>query len=138
MFFDVKMQESMYAWCFYRSKWINYDGANAFRGFEARRKVWFMFLEANTKMARGGQFDHPPPSLHGPCVFSKNWSSKGKPWFSVTFNVIIKHIFPENFIDIPHVIQKICRIFLSILAIVIDFSDFLTFPCYKETNDVSL
>ena len=56
----------------------------------------------------------------------------------MTFNVIIKHIFPENFIDIPHVIQKICRIFLSILAIVIDFSDFLTFPCYKETNDVSL
>ena len=44
-----------------------------------------------------------------------------KPWFSVTFNFIISHIFPENFIEVPQVIQNICRNSLSILAIFIDF-----------------
>ena len=51
----------------------------------------------------GGQFDPPP------CGFSKNVSSKErvKPWFSVTFNIIISHTFPENFIEIPQVVQRI-------------------------------
>ena len=50
----------------------------------------------------GGQFD-------APCGFSKNVSSKErvKPWFSVTFSIILSHIFPENFIEIPQVVQKI-------------------------------
>ena len=83
-----------------------------------------------------GQFDTP-------CGFSKNVLSKGgvKPCFFVTFNIIISHIFPENFIEIPQVVQKIWRISLSILAVFIDFRrflDFLIFPCYRETNDVSL
>ena len=56
----------------------------------------------------------------------------------MTLNIIISHIFPENFIEIPQVVQKIWRIFLSILAISINFSDLLTFPYYKETNNVSL
>ena len=30
-----------------------------------------------------------------------------KPWFFVTFNIILKHIFPENFIEFPQVVQKI-------------------------------
>ena len=49
-----------------------------------------------------GQFD---PT----CGFSKNVSSKEreKPWFFVTFNIIIRHIFPQNFIEIPQVVQKI-------------------------------
>ena len=74
------------------------------------------------------------------CGFLKNVSSKErlKPWFFVTVNVIIGHIFPENFIEIPLVVQKIWRISLTISAIFIDFFGFLTFPCYKETNDVSL
>ena len=50
----------------------------------------------------GGQFD----SL---CGFLKNVSSTEmvKPWFFVTFNIILKHIFPENFIEFPQVVQKI-------------------------------
>ena len=48
----------------------------------------------------GSQFD---PS---PCGFSKNVSSKErvKPWFFVTFCIIISHIFPGNFIEIPEVV----------------------------------
>ena len=50
----------------------------------------------------GSQFD----SHRG---FSKNVSSKErvKPWFFVIFNIIIDHIFPENFIETPQVFQKI-------------------------------
>ena len=42
-------------------------------------------------------------------VFSKNVSSKErvKPRFFVTFNIIIRHIFPENFIEINQVVQKL-------------------------------
>ena len=44
-----------------------------------------------------------------PCGFSKKVSSvqSMKPWFFVTFNIIISHIFPENFIEIPQVVKKI-------------------------------
>ena len=40
---------------------------------------------------------------------SKGVSSKEreKPWFFVTFNIILRHIFPENFIEFPQVVQKI-------------------------------
>ena len=64
----------------------------------------------------GGQFDPP-------CGFAKNVSSKEqvKPWFFVTFNIIISYIFPENFIEITLVVQKISIIFLSMLAVFIDF-----------------
>ena len=50
----------------------------------------------------GSQFD----PLYG---FSKNSSSRErvKLRFSVNFNIIISHIFPENFIEIPQVVQKI-------------------------------
>ena len=50
----------------------------------------------------GGQFNSP-------CGFSKNVFSKErvKPCFFVTFNIIISHTFPENFIEIPQVVQKI-------------------------------
>ena len=49
-----------------------------------------------------GQFDPP-------CGFSKNVSSKErvKPWFFMTFKIILKHIFPESFIEFPQVVQKI-------------------------------
>ena len=51
------------------------------------------------KRLGGGQFDPP-------CGFSKNVSSKErvKPWFFVTFNIISKHIFLENFIEFPQVV----------------------------------
>ena len=76
----------------------------------------------NPKTAGGSQFDPL-------CGFSKNVSSKAKvkPWFFVTFNIIKSHIFPENFIGISQVVQKIWRIYLSILAIFIDFHQFFLF-----------
>ena len=68
------------------------------------------------------QFDHP-------CGFSKIVSSRErmKPWFFVTFNVILKHIFPENFTEFPQHAQKIWRISLSILTIFIKFPQFFGF-----------
>ena len=88
----------------------------------------------NPKMA-GGESKYAPP-----CAFSKYVSSKKrlKAWFFVTFNIIISNIYPENFIEITQVVQNLWRISLSILAIFINFLDFLTFPFYKETNDASL
>ena len=70
----------------------------------------FIKNELNPKTAVGegrGQFDNPPPPPH-PCGFSKNLSSKGrvKPCFFL-FDFIISHIFPENFIEIPEVFQKL-------------------------------
>ena len=54
----------------------------------------------NPKTAGGDQFD---PS---PCGFSKSVSSKEreKPCFFVTFSIILRHIFPENFIEFPQVV----------------------------------
>ena len=46
--------------------------------------------------------------------------------------------WPENFTEIPEVVQKLWRISLSILAIFIDFHQFYGLPCYKEANGVSL
>ena len=45
-------------------------------------------------------------SMTPPVVFRKNVSSKErvKPCFFMTFNIIIRHIFPENFIEIPQVV----------------------------------
>ena len=50
----------------------------------------------------GSQFDPP-------CGLSKNVSSKERvrPRFFVTFNITISHIFRENFIEIPQVVQKL-------------------------------
>ena len=43
--------------------------------------------------------------------FSKNLFSRererAKPCFFVTFNIITSQVFPENFIEIPQVVQKI-------------------------------
>ena len=77
------------------------------------------------------------------CGFLINVSSieRLEPCFFVTFNTMLKHISPENFIGFPQVIQKIWRNYLSILATFINFPQFLEFlllPCYKESNDVSL
>ena len=56
----------------------------------------------------------------------------------VTFNIIISHIFPENVIKIPIVVQKVLKFSPLILTIFINFSDFFKFPCYKESNEVSI
>ena len=62
-----------------------------------------------------------------------------KPCFFVTFNLIISHIFPENFIDNNGPEDMKIFIFdVKVLAILVNFSDFLAFWCYKETNDVRI
>ena len=60
--------------------------------------------------------------------FSKLYRPK-RGWNPVfaTFNITISHIFPENFIDIPQAVQKIWKIFLSVLAIFIDARQFFEF-----------
>ena len=75
--------------------------------------------------------------LTSPFGFLKNVSSteRVEPCFFVAFHIILKHSFPENFIEFPQVVQKIWRKSLSILAMFINFLnilDFLTLPCYKE------
>ena len=59
----------------------------------------------------GGARGWPPSPLWFFKKCFKNVSSKErvKPWFFETFNIIISHIFPGNFIEIPQVVQKIRR-----------------------------
>ena len=47
--------------------------------------------------------------------------------FFEAFNIIKSHIFPENFIEISQVVQKIRRLSLSILVIFINFHPFFGF-----------
>ena len=47
----------------------------------------------------GVQFD--------PLVVFESSKERVKPWFFVTLIIIISHIFPENFIEITQVVQKI-------------------------------
>ena len=62
----------------------------------------------------------------------------GPVFFNFNFNIIISHIFPENAINkIPQVVQKIWRFSPSVLTLFIYFSNYLTFPYYKETNGVT-
>ena len=56
----------------------------------------------------------------------------------VTFNIVIRHIFLVIFIEISQVAQKIWRFSFSIFTIFINFPDFLTLRCNKETNGVSI
>ena len=80
------------------------------------------------------QFDSPPK-----CGFTQNISSRErvKHWFFVSFN-IISHIFPKIFIEFPQFVQNIWRYSPLILTIFFNFWDFLTYPCDKETNEVSI
>ena len=57
----------------------------------------------------GGEGEGGGVNLIPPVVFSKIVSSKQrvKPRFFVTFKIIIRYIFPENFIEIPQVVQKL-------------------------------
>ena len=65
----------------------------------------------------------PPPPL---CRFSKtifSWEEV-KPWVFVICNIIIRCIFPGNFIKIPQVVQKIRRFSSWILTVFINFLNF--------------
>ena len=98
------------------SLWWIYD----YKSANLNKKIFYLsldFLNPETAWGGEGQFDHP-------CGFSKRVSSKEreKPWFFEAFNIIFRHIFPENFIEFPQVVQKIWRNSLSILAIFHQFS----------------
>ena len=59
-------------------------------------------------LAGWGQID--PPNPQRPAYrFLKNVScvERVEPWFFVTFNIIIKHIFHEHLIEFLQVVQKI-------------------------------
>ena len=88
----------------------------------SRLQMFFRVNDLYPKMTSGSQFDLP-------CGFLKIVSSKQRmrPWFFVTFKIIIRYIFPKNFIEIHQVVQMLWRISLSILAIFIDFYQFLGF-----------
>ena len=58
----------------------------------------------------GSQFDLSPVAfrkIHPPERERERERERVKPWFCVTFNIIISHIFSENLIEIPEVVQKI-------------------------------
>ena len=66
------------------------------------------------------------------CFFPKLYLLKrGETLVFVTFNIIISHIFPENFIKILQVAQKIWRFSLPILAIFIAFYQFFGFSDFS-------
>ena len=108
--------------------------------------IYMILLDQELTLKRlGGQFDpNPPPSPPPPptlCGFSKNLSSKErlKPWFFVTFNIIISGIFPEISLKFLKSFRKyeefLCQYYLF-SSIFIEYLDCLTFLCYKETNNV--
>ena len=73
---------------------------------------------------------------NSPCDFSKNASFKErmKTCFFVTFNIILSHIFPENYIEFTQVVQKIWRVSVAILAIFINFFIFFIFWRFLVTK----
>ena len=101
-----------------------------------------MAVFVNPKKAEGGQF-HPPPLCDSSTnVFSRY---KLKPCFLVTSKIIMSHIFPENFIVIPRIVQKIRKFCPSILTIFKFFFDFFDISLLQRhqwrhhvTDDVSI
>ena len=73
-------------------------------------KFFFVYF-ARTQISVHLQFNPKTVNLTVPlpCGFPKNvsFNETVNPWFFVTLNIIICHIFPEIFIEIPQVVQKI-------------------------------
>ena len=70
------------------------------------RVIFIKINIVNPKMPGGVQIDPlPTPTPHtlSRCGFSKNVFSEEmvKHWFFVIFNINLKNIFPENFIEFP-------------------------------------
>ena len=70
-----------------------------------------------------------------PYTQNRKLGNLGKFSFTSNFDRFteIFHIFPENPIEVPQVVHKMWTINLFI-----NVSGFLTFPCYKEINDVNI
>ena len=114
---------------------VGFDQKTNFEGwpslkFTNLRLIISMVLKCYCSVAKGltlkwlgvdGKEGWGAVNLTSPCGFLKTVSSKErvKPWFFVTFNIIIGHIFPENFFEILQVFQKIWRISPSVLSIFI-------------------
>ena len=82
-----------------------------YKAFEVLFFKNFVAYFARTQIRVHLQFNTKIVNLTSPllCSFSKNVSlnERVKPPFFVTFNIIICHIIPEIFIEIPQVVQKI-------------------------------
>ena len=67
------------------------------------------------------------------CFLERGWNPDPDFW------CFLSYIFPEKLIKIQQIVWKIWKFSSSILAIFANFSDFLTFSCWrKKTNDVSI
>ena len=93
--------------------------------------IWFILTVK--RLEKRGKFDLPF------MVFPKMLfiERESEIYLFVAFKYIISHIFSEIVIETAQVVQNIWRFSPSILTTFIDFLDFLTVPCWKETNDVS-
>ena len=120
-FFNANFCRILFNICFYKQKIYSHRNEIITKQKEMFRKQQCLTLQRLEGGEEGGV---------SPCDFSKNISSKErvKSCFFVTFNIIISHIFPENLIEIPQVVQKTWRISLSILIIFINFHQFFGFP----------
>ena len=68
---------------------MGYSGDNVGKGYDCLCKFFFGCKEALTLKKGGGL---------------RETRERVEPYFFVTFNIIIRHIFPENVIEIPRVI----------------------------------
>ena len=94
-----------------------------------RLKLKIACLSANALIISYHLFLTPSPLRFFRNVFSRE---RLKLWFFVTFNIIIGYIFPENFIEIPQVVQKIWRFSPSMLTVFINFSYYWHFLVTKN------
>ena len=101
------------------SEKINITKNALFFSFVSSNSSQFYF---NPNMPKGGQID-PPMWFFEKCIFYR----EGETLVFCDFYIILKHIFPENFIEFPQFVQKIWRNSLSILAIFINFHQFFGF-----------
>ena len=115
---------------FYRKQWVDLH-ALIVKSFD-----WSLYngsILTLRRLAEGGGVNlafWPPPFCFSKHVFFRERVKLRFLW--------LFQIFSQNFIKIPQVGLKIWRFLSSILIIFFSFLDFLTFCCYKETNDVSI
>ena len=69
------------------------------------------------KRLRGMGSIWPPAVFPEMCFLKRERETEsGTQFFFVAFNIIKSHVFPENFTEIPQVVQKMWRFSLSILT----------------------
>ena len=118
LIFSGKNGKSLRSWCNVSLYWTSTS-----RKYPLSLSLLYFFIKYSLIIKKLGGGGSIWPHL---CGFSKNVFSRRriKPCFFVTFNIIISYILTENFIEIPHDIQKTWRFSSSILIIFTDFSGF--------------